>query len=443
MPVTPLNDRQIQSIATKEGIGTELVRDIATAAVAHDVPPTLLLAVAKRETDFGRGVGFDAATGRGDGGHGYGLFQLDDRSPAHEPLLAQVQHDPAKAADVAASMLGDSFSRGHGTLDALHIYNHGSLGGETTRGRFEGRTVNYETAVAGWAREYDAAAGIAPPARAPESHAAAVAPTSADQALVNGRIAEAAEKLRGMSTRDAQTHHPELENGNVACAYSVNKVLDTALGRTYGENKEYVPSLMADLRRHGHEVAAGDVRPGDIAIKLPSHGERHGHIGIVTQGGESPRILNNSSSHGSLTNEDSPARFSRNYVTKREEDRVVYIRIDPSSVDLEHVRRNPIPERVLGDQNAPPDPTHWSEHRPVVGARRSPADGNGHDTVEPAVAASDRAPHANEKHVAEWTPGMDFAAFEKLVGKIRGGPVPERSTPGIERSPDRPAGLER
>jgi hypothetical protein len=361
MPSTPLTDQQITAIANQEGISPDLVRQISNAAVAHGIPPTTLLAVAKRETDFGRGVGFDAVTGRGDSGHGYGIFQLDDRTASHAPLLAQVQHDPGKAADVAAAMLAQILNDGHGMRDALHIYNHGSLGGRTTRGTFEGRTVDYETAVTGWAHEYDVTAGIATPAR---KEARSPAATPGDQMLVNSRIAEAAEKLRGMSTRDAQTHHPELENGNVACAYSVNKILETALGRTYGENREYVPSLMADLRRNGHEIAAADVQPGDIAIKLPSHGERHGHIGVVTRGGASPYILNNSSSHGSLTREDSPAAFSRNDVTGRDEDQVIYIRIDPRSVDLAYVRATSIPERVLGPDNAPPNARAWSEHLP-------------------------------------------------------------------------------
>jgi peptidoglycan hydrolase-like protein with peptidoglycan-binding domain len=196
------------------------------------------------------------------------------------------------------------------------------------------------------------------PAAAQEPRPAEPAPRTAsvgDQQLVNSRIADVADKLYGMSTHDAQTHHSELENGNLACAYSVNKVLETALGRTYGgANTESVPSVMADLERHGKEIPAADVQPGDIAIKLPSNGEKHGHIGIVTQGGPDPIILNNSSSKGSFSNQDTPAQFSYNYVTHQQQDQVVYLRIDPNSVDLAKLRETPIPEKLLGPDNAPP-----------------------------------------------------------------------------------------
>ena len=440
MPATPLNEKQIDTIAAKERIDPDLVRSISTAAVNHGISPTTLLAVAKRETDFGRGAGFDATTGRGDFGHGYGLFQLDDRTREHGPSLSLVQHDPAKAADVAASMLAQSLSAGHDMHDALHIYNHGGLGGHTTRGSFEGRNVDYETAVLDWSHQYEVAVGLPSPVRAeqqPTIHAA-------DQYLVNSRIAEAAEKMRGMSTRDAQTHHRELENGNVACAYSVNKILDTALGRTYGDNKEYVPSLMADLRRHGHEIKANEVEPGDIAIKLPGHGERHGHIGVVTRGGESPRILNNSSSRGSLTNEDSPEKFSRNYVTKRQDDTVVYLRIDPASVDLKHVRATPIPKQVLGPENAPPNPTSWSEHRPFpIGNpphRPEHAHVNFDHTGNKPIKV-DRAKDPLDNQL-QWTPEMDISQFRKLIDAIRGGEehkAPTKPMPDTERgkAPDR------
>jgi peptidoglycan hydrolase-like protein with peptidoglycan-binding domain/GH24 family phage-related lysozyme (muramidase) len=201
--------------------------------------------------------------------------------------------------------------------------------------------------------------GVRPPTPfAPQSGPApqgAGAPTKSDQELVNSRIAEVADKLYGMSTHYAQTHDRNLDNGNLACAYSVNQVLESALGRTYGANPEAVPSVMADLERHGKEVPAADVRPGDIAIKLPSAGETHGHIGIVTQGGPDPIILNNSSSHGSFTNQNTPAQFSYNYVTHREQDQVVYLRIDPNSVDLAKLRETPIPEKLLGPDNAPPN----------------------------------------------------------------------------------------
>ncbi len=222
---------------------------------------------------------------------------------------------------------------------------------------FEQFTVGAEKTLANDVKHWIPEASAVPEAgREPRPAAQDRAAMSlGDQELVNSRIADVAGKLYGMSTHDAQTHHSELENGNLACAYSVNKVLETALGRTYGgANTESVPSVMADLERHGKEIPAADVQPGDIAIKLPSHGESHGHIGIVTQGGPDPVILNNSSSRGSFTNQDTPAQFSYNYVTHKQQDQVVYLRIDPNSVDLDKLRETPIPEKLLGPDNAPP-----------------------------------------------------------------------------------------
>ena len=366
---TPLDERQIANIAAHEGIDPALVRSISNAAVANDVSPTLLLAVAKRETDFGRGSGYNATTGLGDHGHGFGMFQLDNRTPAHGPLLAEVQHDPGRAAEVAASMLHESLQRGLSAIDAVHVYNSGSLHRQSTRGVFDGHSVPYETAVVGWAHEFDVAAGLAAPQRARESQPV----TQADQAFVNERIHEAAEKMRGMSTHTAQTHDSRLGDGHVACAYSVNQVLDTALGRTYGANPLSVTSVMADLKRHGTEIDPHDIRPGDIAIKEAGRGEAHGHIGIVTQAGEDPRILNNSSGRGSLSNNSTPSDFAQNYEHKGVKHHVVYYRVDPASVDLAYAKAHTIPEHVLGADHAPPHVGNWVEHKPTVGQGRGAA----------------------------------------------------------------------
>ena len=161
---TALSGDQIAAIASLEKIDSTLVKSISEAAVAHDLPPTFLLAIAKRETDFGRGVGYDQKTGLGDRGNGYGMFQLDKNTQSHIPLLPLVQHDPAKAADIAATMLQQSVGAGLSLEDAAHIYNSGKLSRATTMGDFEGAKVSYQAAVMGWANEYSAAAGITLPA---------------------------------------------------------------------------------------------------------------------------------------------------------------------------------------------------------------------------------------------------------------------------------------
>ncbi len=558
-----LTESQIEAIASFERIDRALVKTISDAAVAHDLPPSFLLAVAKRETDFGRGSGYDAETGLGDRGNGYGIFQLDKNSVEHVPLLPLVQHDEARAADVAAGMLQESVRAGLSLGDAAHVYNSGRLSRPTTTGDFEGRSdVPYETAVMGWAREYDAAAHIemtvdaqrtsdgrasVPATRHPRllasgSHGADVAaaqrelgvvadgtfgqrteeavrafqdrhglradgiignetraalrrvheegaerrvaagdgsanetkrrtastddPTGRDgaqavaashgapsssehpeQPLVNERIFEAANALTGMSTRNAQTHDRDLQDGNVACAYAVNQVLDVALGRTYGANERSVLSVMTDLRQNGREIPADRARPGDIAIKLPGNGERHGHIGIVMDGG---RILSNSSGRGSLTSLQDPAHFGRNDREHGAEDRVVYLRIDPATVDLAYVREHPVPprERLLDDRKTPPHVGGWNEHRPQhpspAGTAR-PRTGVAAEAVTDASRPHDAALHgesregtivktaiganlpadAKPEHVGPddsrtWTPDMPAAAFERLLAKARG-----------------------
>ena len=193
-----------------------------------------------------------------------------------------------------------------------------------------------------------------------------------------------------MSTRDAQTQTPALGDGNLACAYSVNKVLDTALGRTYGTNPDYVPSVVSDLQRNAERIAPGDVKPGDIAVRLPGEGERHGHIGFVVSDGTPPEILSNSSAHKSFTSVQDAAAFGKNYMGHGE-DPVAYYRIDPKTVNLEWVRAHPVPDaaHALGPDKAPLDPTHWSEHLPGTAAATPAA------TVPPATAAPASTPPAN------------------------------------------------
>ena len=51
-----------------------------TAAERYQLPPEILLAIASRETNMRNIIG--------DGGHGYGIMQIDDRSFRSGPTLA-------------------------------------------------------------------------------------------------------------------------------------------------------------------------------------------------------------------------------------------------------------------------------------------------------------------------------------------------------------------
>jgi cell wall-associated NlpC family hydrolase len=106
-------------------------------------------------------------------------------------------------------------------------------------------------------------------------------------ASVNQRVMQAAEELRGMSTRNGPG------GGNVACAFAVNKVLARAGVPTLGANPNYVPSVEEALRGgRGRQVSPSEARPGDIVV---SPGQSH--VGIYLGEG---RVLSNSSSRAAF-----------------------------------------------------------------------------------------------------------------------------------------------
>jgi hypothetical protein len=118
---------------------------IAAAAQSHGLDPRLLAAVAAQETG-----GPGATSGSnivGDGGHGHGLFQIDDRYHAFASTPQAM--DPARNADYAAGMLSGLLSQYHGDVKAaLSAYNSGSptaSGTMTTWG--DGSRLGYADSV--------------------------------------------------------------------------------------------------------------------------------------------------------------------------------------------------------------------------------------------------------------------------------------------------------
>jgi hypothetical protein len=96
---------------------------IAAAAQRNGLDPTLLAAVAAQETG-GPGAN-SGANVVGDGGHGHGLFQIDDRYHAFASTPAAM--NPAQNADYAAGMLSDLLQKNGGNVHAaLSAYNAGS-----------------------------------------------------------------------------------------------------------------------------------------------------------------------------------------------------------------------------------------------------------------------------------------------------------------------------
>ena len=121
--------------------GVNYAPEIVSAAQRHGVDPTLLAAVAAQETG---GPGSNGGRNEvGDGGHGHGLFQIDDRW--HDFAKVGAAMDPAQNADYAAGMLSGLLQRYHGDVhEALSAYNSGDphgAGTSTTWG--DGKTLDY------------------------------------------------------------------------------------------------------------------------------------------------------------------------------------------------------------------------------------------------------------------------------------------------------------
>jgi Transglycosylase SLT domain len=119
--------------------------EIAAAATRHHLDPRLLAAVAAQETG---GPGADSGRNVvGDGGHGHGVFQIDDRWHAFARSPAAM--DPGRNADYAAGLLETNLGRYGGDVRAaLSAYNAGSPHATgTTTDWGDGRPVGYADSV--------------------------------------------------------------------------------------------------------------------------------------------------------------------------------------------------------------------------------------------------------------------------------------------------------
>ena len=119
--------------------------EISAAAKDYHLDPALLAAVAAQETG-----GPGSSSGRnivGDGGHGHGVFQIDDRSWAFARTAAAM--NPAQNAKMAASILADNLNRYGGDVrKALSAYNSGSpTATGTTTTWADGTTLGYADSV--------------------------------------------------------------------------------------------------------------------------------------------------------------------------------------------------------------------------------------------------------------------------------------------------------
>ncbi|MBV8067354.1 MAG: transglycosylase SLT domain-containing protein [Candidatus Eremiobacteraeota bacterium] len=192
----------IDSIASRLAAdGVAYAPQIAAAARRHALDPELLAAVAAQETG-----GPDTNAGRnvvGDGGHGHGIFQIDDRW--HSFAQTTVALDPAKNADYAAGMLSGLLERYGGNVhDALSAYNAGSPNAAGTRTRWsDGSDLAYADSVM---RHYQRLSGQSPHAGAIAESGETIASVGALQSRAQ-RLPLAAPTLPLMATNHQQSVH--------------------------------------------------------------------------------------------------------------------------------------------------------------------------------------------------------------------------------------------
>jgi hypothetical protein len=163
------------------GQGVAFAPQIAAAARRHGLDPDLLAAVAAQETG-----GPGANAGRnvvGDGGHGHGIFQIDDRWHAFAATAGAM--DPAENADYAAGMISGLLKRYGGNVhEALSAYNAGSPRATGTKTHWsDGSDLGYADSVM---RHYEQLTGEADPAES-----SAIAESNATVASVGALQAQA------------------------------------------------------------------------------------------------------------------------------------------------------------------------------------------------------------------------------------------------------------
>ncbi|MDB5071716.1 MAG: hypothetical protein JWM87_2827 [Candidatus Eremiobacteraeota bacterium] len=164
--------------------------EIAAAATRHNLDPRLLAAVAAQETG---GPGADSGRNVvGDGGHGRGVFQIDDRW--HAFARSPGAMDPARNADYAAGLLESNLQRYGDVRAALSAYNAGSPGATGTRTDWgDGKPVGYADSVF---RHYARLGGDAG-AAAPDLSAAGSGASAYGSGAAGGPYGSGADSLGG------------------------------------------------------------------------------------------------------------------------------------------------------------------------------------------------------------------------------------------------------
>jgi soluble lytic murein transglycosylase-like protein len=188
--------------------GVAFAPEITAAGRRYGLDPQLLAAVAAQETGGpGSNAGHNIV---GDGGHGRGLFQIDDRWHAFASTPAAME--PTKNADYAARMISGLLKQYGGNVrEALSAYNSGSPTATGTMTRWaDGSELSYADSVLRHYRKLDGK-----PDESPQS--TAIAESGATVASV-GTLSAQAQRLpmpmaMPIATRQREhTYHREATN---------------------------------------------------------------------------------------------------------------------------------------------------------------------------------------------------------------------------------------
>lgn len=197
--------------------GAEYAGQIAGAAAKYGLDPRLLAAVAAQETGGpGSNSGHNVV---GDGGHGRGIFQIDDRWHSFAQTAAAM--NPAKNADYAAKMLSGLITQNGGDVHkALSAYNSGSPNAAGTVTQWgDGERLGYADSVM---RHYAALGG---------ANAANPSPASGvDPNLLDQLVAEIGSESSQMNalTNFAQSTPPQIGQSSAPHTYRDLAGLDGA-----------------------------------------------------------------------------------------------------------------------------------------------------------------------------------------------------------------------
>ena len=223
--------------------------EIARAAAAQGLDPALLAAVAAQETG-----GPGSSSGRnivGDGGHGHGLFQIDDRSWAFAKSPAAM--DPAQNAGMAASILKGDLQRYGGDVHAaLSAYNSGSPTSQgTTTTWADGQTLGYADSVLRHYEQIAGSGGIDLAAEQPETSASvnalanlgAAAPAASSSAAASSSVQSDAAPLFPPLMATFSAPPPMTYNGSQQqAANAIGAESDKALGDLTGAGDDVFDS---------------------------------------------------------------------------------------------------------------------------------------------------------------------------------------------------------